>query len=461
MIALVAGAGCALALPPYHLLPVLFLAIPGLLRLIDRAAGPRQAARRGWWFGFGLNLVGLYWITDAILIEAARFWWLVPIAVPALSAVLAIFVAVAAAAARLATRGWSRVLALSGAWVLADLARQFFATGFPWNPLGSAWELPYRVGDAFIQPAAWIGVHGLTLATVMIAGAPSLGPAGCVASLVALAMWAGIGLARLDQPAPAGTGLHVLLVQGNVAQGTKWDQARRNAIFLHYLTLTNQAVRSLAEPRDGVVIWPETASPFLLDDDPAARQAIQTAAEGVPSLVGAVRFDAQGRPRNTLFALTGAGEIAAVYDKAHLVPFGEYQPDWLPLGIQLVPGGGFASGPGPQVLTVPGLPPFGALICYEAIFSGQVVSWPARPAWLVNITNDAWFGDSSGPRQHLAAARMRESVRCSMRAAMRSTGCRWAGQGRWRRCCRGRCRRPCSLDSAWRCRRCSHPWRWD
>ncbi len=134
---------------------------------------------------------------------------------------------------------------------------------------------------------------------------------------------------------------------------------------------------------------------------------IEQATGGTPTLVGSVRFDERQRPRNSLFAVIDGGAIGGVYDKWHLVPFGEYVPDWLPLPIMVVPGGGFASGPGPRTLQVPGLPPFGALICYEAIFPGQVVERDNRPAWLVNVTNDAWFGNSTGPRQHLAAARMR------------------------------------------------------
>jgi apolipoprotein N-acyltransferase len=154
-----------------------------------------------------------------------------------------------------------------------------------------------------------------------------------------------------------------------------------------------------------VVVWPETASPFLLDG--TALMAIAGASHGEPVLAGAVRFDDQDRPRNTLFAVTGQGGISALYDKWHLVPFGEYQPSWARIGVQLVAGGGFAPGPGPETLRIPGLPPVGPLICYEAIFPGQVVNEADRPDWMVNVTNDAWFGTSSGPRQHLAAARLR------------------------------------------------------
>jgi apolipoprotein N-acyltransferase len=400
------GAISALALPPLYGLPALLIGIPALLCLIHGARGPAVAARRGWWFGFGLYVIGLYWITEAILIEAARFWWLVPFAVPGLAALLAVFVAVPAAVARLARPGWRMAMTLAGAWVLADLARQFVATGFPWNPLGSVWEFPGRLGDIMIQPASLVGVHGLTLATILLASTPLLGWAWRGGGLAVLALWVGFGIVRLDQPMPPGPDLTVLLIQGNVAQGQKWDRALMVSIFRHYLALTREAVAK-ADGHPAVVVWPETASPALLQTDDQARAMIAEAAGGATALVGSVRFDNAERPRNSLFALGASGVIEAVYDKWHLVPFGEYEPDWLPVGVQVVPGGGFARGPGPETLHVPGLPPVGALICYEAIFSHQVIDESDRPAWMVNVTNDAWFGNSAGPRQHLAAARLR------------------------------------------------------
>jgi apolipoprotein N-acyltransferase len=400
------GAFAALALPPVYALPVLLVSFPGLLAQIDAAPGPLVAARRGWWFGFGLYLVGLYWITEAILIEAARFWWFVPIAVPALSATLAAFIAAAAYVARFARAGWPRVLALAGAWVLADMARQFIGTGFPWNLLGSVWEFPGRLGDVFIQPAALFSEHGLTLLTVVLALTPMLNWRWRGAGVVLVGAWAAFGIARLHQPSLPVPPLSVVLVQGNVAEGQKWDRTLVDSIFERYLRLT---VEGMARTGGGpaVVVWPETASPFLLQRDTVARQYISQAANGAPALVGALRYDAAGRLRNSLFALTDPGTVADTYDKWHLVPFGEYQPAWFPAGIQIVPGGGLAPGSGPKTLHVPGLPPVGPFICYEAIFPGQVVDRADRPAWMVNITNDAWFGDSSGPRQHLAAARMR------------------------------------------------------
>jgi apolipoprotein N-acyltransferase len=409
------GAATAAALPPLHVIPVLLLTMPGLIALIDGSRSPWGAVRRGWWFGFGLNLFGLYWITEAILIEAARFWWFVPIAVPSLSALMAAFVAVSVGVARLAPHGWRRPLALAGAWVLADLARQFIATGFPWNPLGSVWAIPGIAGTVFLQPLAWIGAPGLTLVTVVLASLPVFGRRGWLIAAAGLLMWGGFGLARINQTAPESPGGKVVLVQGNVEQGQKWDRSLMLAIFRRYLDLTAQGVKEAGDSPT-IVVWPETASPFLLTDDPAARQAIVAASGHATVLAGSVRFDEAGRPRNTLVEIAPDGSVVGLYDKWHLVPFGEFQPSWIPLAIQIVPGGGFAGGPGPRTLTVPGdrpglgnpgLPPVGALICYEAVYPGEMVDEHARPSWLVNITNDAWFGRSTGPRQHLAAARMR------------------------------------------------------
>jgi apolipoprotein N-acyltransferase len=431
LVALLSGALSALTLPPLFALPALLIGIPVLLCLIEGASGPAVAARRGWWFGFGLYAVGLYWITDAILFEAAEFWWLVPLAVPGLAAVVSLlYVAIPAAVAWRATPGWRMALTLAGAWVLADIARQFVATGFPWNPLGSVWEFPGRLGDIMIQPASLVGVHGLTLATILLASTPMLGWTWRAGGLAMLALWAGFGIVRLDQPMPPAPDLTVLLVQGNVAQGQKFDRALMVAIFRRYLDLTSAAAAE-ARGHPIVVVWPETASPAQLQTDPEAREAIAEAANGAPALIGSIRFDEGGHPRNSLFALGAGGVIEAVYDKWHLVPFGEYQPFWVPRALQFIPGGGFASGPGPRTLHIPGLPPVGALICYEAIFPNQVVDETDRPDWLVNITNDAWFGNSSGPRQHLAAARIRavEEGLPLMRAANTGISVGFDGKG--------------------------------
>ncbi len=405
------GALSAAALPPVNAIPVLLLCVPGLLALIGGARQWTGALRRGFVFGLFHHMLGLYWITEAIIIEAARYWWLVPLAVPALSALLALFIALPCAGARLAPMGYRRVLLFGGLWTLADLARQFIGTGFPWNPWGSVWAVTGPIGDVLIQPAAWIGVPGMTLATVILAATPALGWRTCIGSAAALGAWIGFGIHRLGQPAQPAPGVSVVLTQGNVPQGDKWDASIAATVFDRYLALSEQGVAQaerLAPAQPVVVVWPESASPYLLGQDANARAAIwQASRPAVAVLAGSIRFGAAGEPYNSMFVLDGPDSVAGIYDKWHLVPFGEFAPSWVPFAVQMVPGRGFAFGSGPKTFHVPGLPPFGGLICYEAIYPAQLVDELDRPEWLVNITNDAWFGNSTGPRQHLAAARLR------------------------------------------------------
>ena len=404
------GALSAAALPPVYAIPVLLISVPGLLALIDGARGWAGALRRGFFFGLCHHILGLYWITEAILIESARYWWLVPLAVPALSALMALFIAAACAGCRMAPPGWHRVMLFGGLWTLADLARQFIGTGFPWNPWGSVWTIPGAVGDVLIQPAAWLGTPGMTLLTVLLAATPALGWRWVSGAGIVMAGWVSFGVYRLDQPVPEAPGVSVVLVQGNVPQDDKWDRAIAAGVFERYLDLTRRGVaeaRRRAPDQPVVVVWPETASPYWLGRDAGARAAVWEAAiPAVAVLAGSIRIDAAGEPYNTMFVLTGPDSIAGTYDKWHLVPFGEYPPSWVPFAVQIVPGH-LAFGSGPETLHVPKLPPFGGLICYEAIYPGELVDEKDRPDWLVNITNDAWFGNSTGPRQHFEAVRLR------------------------------------------------------
>ncbi len=407
--ALLLGAITALALPPIYFLPALFVGIPGLLALIDRTASWRGAARRGMAWGIGHHLVGLYWVTNAILVEAAQFWWAVPISVPLLGAVLAVFIAVPCALARLVPAGWGRLAVFAGAWELGDLARQFVLTGFPWNPLGSVWEFRGELGLAFMQPAAWAGVGGLTLLTVLVAGATGRGGRGVLAALLALAVWGGAGAMRLRVPASAPPGIDAVLVQGNVSEvehRDHWqDRQWMEGIFERHLALTRQGVAQAGGTKT-LVVWPETASPYWLVEDPQARLEIAHAAgAAVATVSGTIRAgDKPDKIYNSLVVVLPDGALGGYYDKHHLVPYGEYFPSYLPirLGEQ-----GFSPGPGVRTLHVPGLPPFGPLICFEAAFPADVVDEHDRPQLMLNITNDSWFGNSTGPRQHFAAARMR------------------------------------------------------
>jgi len=412
-VAMVLGAVAALALPPFFVVPLLLVAVPGLLFLIGQAKTWLGAARRGFAFGMGLHLVGLYWITYAILIKAAEFWWAVPLAVPLLAAWLSLFIAVPCALARLAKPGWRRLLVLAGLWVAGDIARQFALTGFPWNPLGSVWEFPGWLGTVFMQPAGWVGVHGLTGATILVAGAPALRARGRAAVGALLALWLTVGISRLHLPPLHEPALDAVIIQGNISEeahaANLGNYAFARASFDTHLTLTRQGVARVPPGRPFFVLWPETASPFALASDAGARQAIAAGAgNAAATLAGTIRTEPgpDGRDiyHNSLVAVLPDGSAGGVYDKHHLVPYGEYFPSYLPirLGEQ-----GFSPGPSTKTLHLPGLPPIGPGICYEAIFPADVVHESDRPLLMVNITNDAWFGNSTGPRQHLEADRMR------------------------------------------------------
>ncbi|EHL97117.1 apolipoprotein N-acyltransferase [Acetobacteraceae bacterium AT-5844] len=403
------GVLAALALPPVHAVPVLLLAIPGLLALIDGAGSWKRAGVLGFTWGMGHHVAGLYWISHALLTDPWRWGWLVPVAVPGLALPLAIYIALAVIIAWFARPGWPRWLALAGAWVVMEMLRGLLFTGFPWNLIGSVWAF-----DALpLQAAALVGVHGLSLLTMLLAGLPALGRRAVAGGAVALLALGGFGAWRLAQPEPAPPGINLMLVQGNVQQEAKWREDMRWPIFRRYLELTREGATRAPAGVPLVVIWPETASPFLLPNDVDARRyAAESLPPGGVLLAGSVRAEwGEGqRPERVFNSLSAIGKDAAllgVYDKAHLVPFGEYMPLRGLVPIRVVQGGlDFSAGPGAIAMTVPGLPAFSPLICYEVIFPGAVA--PAeRPAWLLNVTNDAWFGYSAGPFQHLAAARLR------------------------------------------------------
>ena len=420
--AAILGMAATAALPPLHLVPLVFLAFTGLVWLLETADEAERSLRRaflfGWWFGFGHFVTNLYWLAFALLIDAAQFGWMVPFAVFGLSGVLALFTGAATAAtAATRARGLARILILAVAWTAGEWLRGHILTGFPWNLIGTVWAgtLP------LMQVASLVGLYGLGLLTVLIAALPAtltsatqprwLGSALAVALLAA--GWA-FGALRMPETDAAETAYRLRLVQPNVPQSLKWDPAQREANLAKTLALS----RSAGFENRTHVIWPETAVPFAVTDfneaGPALRRGLVAA---VPPngllLTGAPRAerDAEGRLRlwNSLHALDGAGTIVATYDKFHLVPFGEYVPLRAILRIAKVTVGtvDFSPGSGLETLALSGLPPASPLICYEAIFPGRVVAPGPRPAWLLNLTNDALFGLSSGPHQHFAAARFR------------------------------------------------------
>ena len=409
--AFVAGALAALAMPPLHWLPLAVVGVVAFVWLWDTAPGPRSALLRGWAWGTAHFAVGSYWIVEAFFVPPADYGPLGPPIVIGLAALLGFFPAMAAGAAKWVALRWPsmggrycRLLLLAIAWTIAEWLRGHVFTGYAWNPLAHVWAF----ATPLLQGAALFGVYGLGLLTFMILAAPV---AGWRASILALVVAGGAGFAGQAAMAPvdtAGDGPLVRIVQPNTPQAEKWRPENRAPQMAKLVEMSRR------DGFDGLaaVIWPETAPPFVVQPGSAALLAM---AKAVPPggylLTGAAR---QTRNRedgvwNSLLVIDGEGEIVATYDKVHLVPLGEY----IPFHKQLAPvsgaigRGSFEVGESRVTLDLPRLPSFSPIICYEVIFPAAGTGPGARPRWLLNVTNDAWFGLSSGPYQHLASARLR------------------------------------------------------
>ena len=404
------------AFAPLWLLPLLVPAFTGLLWLLDGAGRGRSAFAIGWAFGAGHFFGGLYWVGIAMTVDFARFWWFMPVSVGGLSFGLALFIGTATWGAwRTGARGAARLLFLGVGWLLMEWMRSWILSGFPWNQLGAVWAF-----DAWsMQSASLVGIWGLTLVTLLAAAAPALlgerairhreAVSAVLGIWILLALMLGYGVLRLSVAAPIGesavSGVTVRLVQPSVEQSQKGQRAWARQHLEQLVDLS----ASPGLEQTTLLVWPETAVFADLSNDATLRQQLGAwLPDGVTLVTGAYRTDGE-RTFNSLYALDGKGTVINVYDKAHLVPFGEYVPLRETLGSLAIPvtQGSFESGPGVTTWTLPGMPDASPLICYEVIFSGAVVAPGPRPGFLLNVTNDGWFGDSSGPYQHFAQARLR------------------------------------------------------
>ncbi|WP_341988086.1 apolipoprotein N-acyltransferase [Azorhizobium sp. AG788] len=430
------GALAALSMAPFGLWPVLALSFPVLVLLIDGAAARRSlgrwavaraAAAAGWAFGFGYFLGSLWWIGDAFLVDADVFAWLLPFAVLVLPAGLALFTALGTALATLAwPKGPARLCSFAAALTVSEWLRGHAFTGFPWNTFG------YGPADslALAQAAAVVGLWGLTFWTVLVFSAPVL--------LLAPGSWR----RRLAWPAVAGVVLAATFIAGSVRlattpttfvpdvrlrvmqpavpQGEKFAYDKREQVLWDYLALS--ARPSATYPNGladvSLLIWPESAFPFIYEREPWARARIGAALpENVTLVTGAARM---GPPPpgqsssffNSIRVMNAQGDVLQTADKVHLVPFGEYLPLQSTLesfGLEQLTRvrGGFSAGARLAPLVIPGAPVAAPLICYEVVFPGAVLPQGERPGFLLNLTNDAWFGETPGPYQHFLQARLR------------------------------------------------------
>lgn len=410
------GVCATLTLPPFFLLPLLVPAFAGLYWLIAAAPSRRRAFADGWWWGWGFYISGLYWFCIALLTDPEKFAWLIPLALFVLTAVIALYNGIACWLWKCTrTRGIGGIFVFAVMWTAVEYARGHLFSGFPWNLAGYS----FTAHDALMQMASLAGIYGLTWFAVFLGAVPAtlfdtaiprrralIAVSASCAALIAGGAWGALQLRQETQYVP---GVMLRLVQGNVAQHRKWDPEYQMQGLKEYMRLTQlPGIENVTH-----VIWPETAVPYALRQDATLPKLLGSAVpESSRLMTGILRVEGSEQDFsvfNSIVAFDHRGHIVGSYDKSKLVPFGEFVPlrfllpdSWLtPVGAK-----DFSRGPGPETLSWPGLPPVSPLICYEVIFPEYVDS-RARPQWLLNLTNDAWFGVSSGPYQHFHMARFR------------------------------------------------------
>ena len=422
-LAVLLGLLAAPALPPFNLVPLLLPSFTGLIWLLDGAASRKRACFDGWLWGMGFFVPILYWVAFAMAVDLAQFWWMVPICLLVLPAGMSLFPGAAAGLYRtLRGRGIGRIGLFAICWVLAEYLRGHVPWGgFPWAIIGYAWSGDSRPALDVLQTASLFGVYGLSFFTVLVAALPALlGDAprpgqSRLRPLLGLAIGAAVlfvaiawGADRLANGITGDVpGVTLRIVQTDIPNRVDGQDSYERLDKVVGLARGYGAESVTAQ------IWPESSVDFPLNQKPrlAAELGQLTPPNGL-ILTGTtlVSRDAAGfRASNSMAAINHDGQILASYDKAHLLPFGEYIPmRWLLGFIPAVAGrGDWSTGPGPKTLHLPGLPPVAPIICYEAVFPHAVIDEADRPGWLLNDTNDAWFGRSTGPDQHFAHARVR------------------------------------------------------
>lgn len=422
--AFLAGVLLTTTFAPVSFFPAAFVAFPLMVFLLDQASDTRSAFATGWWTGFGLFSVGLTWIGHSFTQQDNVPVILAPFAILALAGVMALYTAFSfVVCQKLWVKGPARILLFTAIWVFFEFARGFLFTGFPWHLAGSLWADWLSVA----QGASLFSVYGLSAITVLAAATPILLVARPLSGRVitaammpilalgAIAVW---GQMRLSSAATEyEISVSLRLVQANVNQREKWLSHLIDNHFDRHMRLSRgDSDRGRAEGIK-LLVWPETAVQRETFDRDASllRWRMSRLLEfGSYAITGAPRFERTPSGVNyfnSLFAFNSRGQLYARYDKSHLVPFGEYLPFqglFEALGIQQLTGSvAFTAGDAAQTIRLPGVPPFSPLICYEIIFPGQVLDPQDRPKWLLNVTNDGWFGLTNGPHQHLGLARFR------------------------------------------------------
>lgn len=407
---------------PYDHPFLLLAALAGAMALFQRSATPQQAAAIGWGFGVGYFLHSLTWLLSPFMVDAERYAWMAPFALVLMCCGLALFWMAAFCLSRwLSPKIWPLIFCLSA----AELLRGYVFTGFPWGQFSQA-----LVDTWSGQGLAVIGPYGMTLVFVGMAVLFCFGVTAFrhkpLIGITFNFVLVGLLIIPFDRGTTPLTDATIRLVQPNAAQKDKWNPEMIPVFFKRQLDFTQTAPPN-GGPKPDLILWAETAIPWPLDIAGGALSQISVAASGTPVVLGVQRRDGMQFYNSAVLVGQGA-EVLATYDKHHLVPFGEYVPfgDVLAnVGISSFAsqlGNGYSSGPGAQLMDLGRVGKALPLICYEAVFARHVNETNERPAFLMQLTNDAWFGKGQGPLQHLAQARMRAIEQGLPMARVANTG---------------------------------------
>ncbi len=426
----IAGALCNLAFAPIHFFPAAIISISAFYFLLENEGQKKRIFWLSWFYGFGYFLAGVYWIAIALLVDASQFAWLIPFAVTLIPGVLAIYLALFALSYKALIKKFNfsatyqKAIIFAIFWLIFEILRAFLFTGFPWNLLGYIWSF----SDSLSQIANIFGIWGLSLFSVFICLIPtsffkfenrkiSIKKSNFSDKVFGTTLFFFFILSLFyghycidESKIMAEEDKKLRLVQGNIQQDMKWDAQQKYRNFLKHIKLTNSQDLNAVK----IVIWSETAVPYAIDGNPELLDNLKLATPSDGALItGAVRVKYSSSDEvegvwNSVFAVGDSGVID-YYDKHHLVPFGEYIPlqKYLPFVSKITDGAiGFSEGDGAKTVKTNSLS-FSPLLCYEVIFSDKIIDKKDRPDLLVNLTNDAWFGKSSGPYQHFDMAKMR------------------------------------------------------
>ncbi|MBR1825881.1 MAG: apolipoprotein N-acyltransferase [Alphaproteobacteria bacterium] len=420
MTALLLGVLLTAALPPFYYTVALFIAFAGAMFLAYRNEKFCTLAAIGYWFGFGYFGAGFYWIGNALLIDVVQTGWLYPIALFLNGAFFGLFVILPFMATKLGRNVVTKSMLLAAVWCLvSEWLRGFLLTGFPWNPVSSM----LTFSPAMMHILSLFGTYGVSLILVFLASVPAIWlvkpnkmrfyTAGSFVLCVWLGIWIYGGHVLENRPKiPDGQSLVVRLVQPSIPQTLKWNRETLEENLRTYIDLSKENDNGYVD----FTVWGETAYPYDIEYDYNHNRMLTSAVPPYGYLItGFLRREHDGYKHtayNSFAVVNKKGEPVGWYDKSHLVPFGEflpfrkYLPDWVkPLASVVAE---FGRGEKYKILQVGDYPAFAPLICYEVIFSDEVVKKGlAKPTWAVVLTNDGWYGISAGPYQHLAAAQMR------------------------------------------------------